>query len=113
MPISRYDERLLAFNDHELYKGQLKKRNIKFINQYVTPTFKKINEEDMQFIDLVEYVWGNHDRFWKLASDYYQDPTLWWLIAKFNNKPTENHISLGETIYIPTPMESALQLYEE
>ena len=113
MPISRYDERELAINDSNIYKEQLKVRNIDFIEQYVTPTLIEISDDDMEFLDTEEYIWSIHSRFWRVANDYYQDPSLWWLIAKFNNKPTENHISLGDTIYIPMPLESALQLYEE
>ena len=34
---------------------------------------------------------------------YYGDAEYWWLIAWYNNKPTESHFKLGDVVYIPLP----------
>ena len=48
------------------------------------------------------------DRYHKLAEAYYGDATYWWVIAWFNKKPTESHISPGDVIRIPTSLGSIL-----
>ena len=41
MTISRYDVRKLITNNSDFYSELLKKRDVKFINQYTTPEFSK------------------------------------------------------------------------
>ena len=40
-------------------------------------------------------MWKLGDRFYKLADQYYGDPTLWWIIAWYNRMPTESHAEGG------------------
>ena len=42
---------------------------------------------------------------------YYDVAELWWVIAQFNQKPTDSHYSLGDVVYIPLPLEKVLTLY--
>jgi hypothetical protein len=58
----------------------------------------------------VEHIWVVGDKFYKLADRYYGDSRDWWIIAKFNNKPTESHVKIGETLLIPTPVQEALNV---
>ena len=44
-----------------------------------------------------------------LAFDIYDDASLWWVIAKFNNKPTEGHLKLGDQVLIPLPLSQVLR----
>mgnify|MGYP003344114216 CR=1 FL=1 len=47
----------------------------------------------------------------KLADEYYGDSRDWWIIAKYNLKPTEAHIQIGDIIEIITwndPSEQGL-----
>ena len=37
---------------------------------------------------------------------------VWYVIAGFNRKPTESHVSLGERIRIPVSLADALQVVE-
>ena len=46
------------------------------------------------------------DRFDLLASQYYNDPTLWWYIAKANGR-SFNTIEPGVIIRIPAKFENA------
>ena len=50
------------------------------------------------------------ERLDNLAFKHYKDQTLWWVIAKWNFKPTESHVSEGEEIRIPTNLQEVLEL---
>ena len=50
------------------------------------------------------------DKLYKFAHEYYGDPNLWWVIAWYNNKPTDAHFKLGETVYIPRELEVAINI---
>ena len=56
--------------------------------------------------------WSVGTKLYKLAHQYYNDSKLWWVIAAFNQKPTDSHFSVGDVVYIPLPLERVLTLYE-
>tara|TARA_R100001086_G_C11820877_1_gene254048 strand:+ start:930 stop:1172 length:243 start_codon:yes stop_codon:yes gene_type:complete len=58
----------------------------------------------------VTHIWKTGDRYYKLANRYYERPELWWVIALFNNKPTEGHLKKGDIVYIPTPINTVLSI---
>jgi len=98
---SRYESRpvkVTTSRDSE----NVKKRGNKNIIHYVGPTFDKITEDLYDSNQLEFHVWKIGTRFYKLASEHYGDPRLWWVIAYFNKKPTDSHVSLGEVVYVPT-----------
>jgi hypothetical protein len=104
----RYSNQEIFTNARQAYKRYLKSRGIKLINQYDTPKFRFPKEEDLANFSSIKHVWGPGDRYFKLASQYYGDPELWWVIAFYNQKPTEFHIKLGDVVYIPKPLETVL-----
>lgn len=108
--INRYINRPVFKNDREEYEETFRERDVKFINQYGTPNFIQPTVEQIENLDLQEHVWKVGDRFYKLADYYYGDPEDWWIIARFNNKPTESHISVGEIIYIPLEIQQVIQV---
>jgi len=55
------------------------------------------------------HVWTYGDRFYKLANQYYNDVTFWWVIAWYNSVPTEANLKTGDLIQIPLNLESALK----
>jgi len=59
----------------------------------------------------IQHVWATGDRYHKLSAIYYKNPKYWWLIAWYNQTPTEAHVKVGELIYIPMPLERALASY--
>ena len=61
-------------------------------------------------VEQVSHVWSVGDRFYKLAHKYYGDSKMWWVIARFNSKPTEAHLNLGDVIAIPVPLTDALRI---
>jgi len=111
MTFSRNDNRRKFNNNNDLYKHIRDKKEIKFIIQYTTfPTSKDLDIEKK--IKYFEYEWKTEDKFYKLAQKYYNDSKLWWIIAHFNNTPTEHNISIGQIIKIPESfnLEETLEL---
>ena len=72
----------------------------------VYPTVEQINQ-----LELEPHRWSFGDKYWKLAQVHYGDPEMWWVIAWFNQKPTEFHVALGESIYVPHPLYKILNYY--
>ena len=99
--MSRYNKRTKAINKNEMYENIFEDRGVKKISQYTTPILKYPNEKNKIEIRTVDYVWKYGDKFWRLASNQYGDASLWWVIAQFNQKPTEGHLAPGDTIQIP------------
>ena len=108
---SRYDNRKIFLNKNKVYRFLMDERNVKQIRHFSTPKFRELTEDEINDLELVGHIWTTFDRFYKLAHKYYDDPTLWWVIARFNERPTEFHLEVGETIYIPFPLERVLSLY--
>jgi hypothetical protein len=108
--INRYIDREVLKNEEEMYRQMFLERNVKFINQYTTPTFIYPDSKNIRRLRLVEHIWVVGDKFYKLADRYYGDSKDWWIIAKFNNKPTESHVKIGEKLLIPTPIQEAINV---
>ena len=105
MAESRYTNRNLRINRSKQYRNVLKNRGVKTITQYTTP--KSITLPD-ELRDLVKYkivLWQIGDKYFKLAAEHYGNPELWWIIASFNLAPTEAHLDIGDTVYIPINWE--------
>jgi len=110
--MSRYRGTQIRTNKNELYKDTFKERGVRFINQYVTPKLEHLTEEQIQTLSIVGHVWSYGDRYYKLAQQYYGDSRLWWVIAWFNKAPTESHLSLGDVISIPLPLEEVINFMD-
>lgn len=106
--INRYKFRNVVKNDLDIYSEIFKKRNVKYINHYTTPNFTYPSESEYNDLKLIVHIWKEGDRYYKLAEKYYGDPKDWWIIAKFNLKPTESHLTAGDEIKIPFPLERVL-----
>ena len=63
-------------------------------------------------LSLKEKIMSESERLDVIAGQQYQDASLWWVIAMFNKKPTEAHFNLGETVYVPLPLEQVLRIME-
>ena len=109
MPIKRI-QRNVVRNSEELYSETLRKRGVKFIDQYETPVLNHPDVSQITNIERVSHVWKLGDRFYKLADANYGDPRYWWVIAWYNQLPTESHVEVGQVIYIPTPLDRALAI---
>lgn len=109
--MSRYDGRTIYTNEHELWKQEIRKRGKKFILQFSTAELNHPTPEQINELSLLGHIWAIGDSFQKLGSTHYGDPEMWWIIAWFNQKPTDSHMKIGDTIYIPFPLEKLLQIY--
>ena len=100
------------FNETEEYKAIRAKKKVRGIRHYLTPALKTISPEDYKTLSFVYHTWKTGDRFYKLADKYYNDTQFWWVIALFNEKPTEFHFKAGDNVIIPLPLTQALSLIE-
>jgi hypothetical protein len=113
MPTSRYENREILVNNNKMYSKKLKDRGISLVRQFGTPAIKKVTSAEWSRIQALPHVWRLGDRYYKLAHQFYGSSQYWWLIAWFNEKPTESHLEIGDPVYIPTPLAEALTLYND
>ncbi len=85
-------------------------RGAEFIRQFTSEELPKLTSSEIQLLELIPHVWTIGDRYYKLAHVFYGDTSMWWVIAWFNQKPTDFHVSVGEVIYIPLPLDKVLSL---
>lgn len=102
--------RAVVRNQEEIYEETMRKRGVKYIDQYPTAQMHHPTVDEIANIQTIGHVWKVGDRYSKLAYEHYGDAELWWVIAWYNQLPTESHINLGDTIMIPTPIETVLPL---
>ena len=107
----RYAGRRLYRNRSMLYREQFRKRGISSILQYSTPALRYPTEEQTRELKTIGHIWRTGDKYYKLAAQYYNNEDLWWVIAWFNRKPTEAHVTTGDVIHIPLPLETILRYY--
>ena len=102
----RNRNRFVFANNDELYENILTRKRITSLRQYGTPIFRSLSS--IPNIKTSLQIWKTGDRYYKLASAYYGNPKLWWIIALYNQKPTEGHLKRGDVIRIPTSLNLIL-----
>ncbi len=107
---SRYAGTSIGINDLEQYQQILKEKGVKFIRQYFSPNLRHPTVEDVMELELIGHTWALGDRFYKLAYKYYGDSTLWWVIAWYNQTPTEAQVDIGDTLQVPLPLDKVLRM---
>lgn len=105
---SRYDNRRIIRNDSENYDNIFEDRGVNSIAQYNTGTLRYPTVNQIKTLTRVQHIWRVGDRYYKLAAGFYGDPKYWWVIAHYNKRPTEADCTVGDVIYIPTPLEKIL-----
>lgn len=111
MSISRYDNRLLLTNKSKSFQEHFDKRNVSFIRHFSTMKINPDASEKMAGLSLEYHIWQLGDRLHKIAEQHYGDGRLWYIIALFNTAPTDAHISIGQTIMIPKPLQKVLGIF--
>lgn len=112
MASGRYDKRDLVSNSNEMYKEYLDKtRGLKKMIHHRTPKFKYPSQQDILNIESNPYRWAVGDRFYKLAHMQYGDPQMWWVIAMYNQTPTEAFVKAGDVIYVPVNLDEVLAIF--
>jgi hypothetical protein len=107
---SRYAGTPIGINDLEQYELILKEKGVRFIRQYFSPNLIHPTAQEVRELELVGHTWSLGDRFYKLAYKYYGDSTLWWVIAWYNQTPTEAQVQIGDTLQIPLPLDKILRM---
>tara|TARA_R100000315_G_C5140688_1_gene80452 strand:+ start:71 stop:406 length:336 start_codon:yes stop_codon:yes gene_type:complete len=102
--MSRYDGRKIFRTANPIYSKMLKERDLRYFRFYETPRFSDFDEDDLFDIEDVGHTWSMGDRYYKLAYKYYGNAEMWWVIAWYNEAPTEAHLEIGDVINIPTPL---------
>tara|TARA_Y100000310_G_scaffold98156_1_gene95849 strand:+ start:17903 stop:18241 length:339 start_codon:yes stop_codon:yes gene_type:complete len=105
---SRYETRYIAENTNPLYDEFFKDRGVRGVVQYRSPQLLHPTPEQIANLSIVGHIWTLGDRYWKLAFKHYGDAELWWVIAWFNQAPTEAHLDLGDVIEVPFPLDRVL-----
>lgn len=109
--MSRYFNFKILNNASEYYSFLRKERNnVKNIRQYETPILYQPNLIDRVNLKTTTHMWAVGDRYYKLAQQYYGDPTLWWIIAWYNGRPTEVDVLPGDVLTIPIESEQILTM---
>jgi hypothetical protein len=109
---SRYEDTVIFKDELEIYRNLMEDRGVPFIRHYATPQLRYPSVSQLVNLTRLEHIWKTGDRYYKIASKYYGRPELWWVIAHFNQKPTEAQVGIGEIIYIPLPLEKILLYYK-
>jgi hypothetical protein len=106
-----YNYRILD-NSNEYYRKLRQERNnIKSIRQYETPILRHPTIAERANIQSTQHIWAMGDRFYKLASKFYNDPNLWWVIAWYNGVPTEADVYPGYLLTIPLDIDKVLESF--
>ena len=106
--MSRYNRSQVAKNSNEMYEDHFEVRDVNSIEQYRTPKLIFPTDQENSFISYISYYWSPNDKYHKLASKYYGDSKLWWVIAQYNQAPTEQHLTEGQLLKIPIPLSSII-----
>jgi len=110
---SRYINTPFFVNNYAIYENELEERGLKAINQYTTVEFAQLKENQKGSLVEQKIFWEYGDRLDKLSSRAYKDPQYWWIIARYNNKPTDAHFERGDEVLIPQPLSLILAYYTE
>ena len=109
---SRYIGRNIGINAAEIYSDSFKERRVGFIRQYFTANMPFPTQEQFNNLQSIPHVWKSGSRFYKLSQQYYKDPSMWWVIAWFNQTPTESHLEIGDIVNVPLPLERILRYFD-
>ena len=110
---TRYDRRKVFLNQSELYDKTMEERNVSSIRHYSTPELAYPSVQETKELTKVRHVWRTGDRYYKLAIQYHDSAQYWWVIALFNQKPTEADLTVGDLVYIPLPLQDILRYYDK
>ena len=105
----RYIDRRVIRNSTETYEATLEDKGVLVINHYDTPKLRHLSASQVGRLERLTHVWKVGDRYYKLAHEHYGNSKYWWVIAWYNKKPTESHVTLGDLVFIPLPLEKVLR----
>lgn len=110
MSFYRYNNRKIISLDlsNEAYKSKILEKQRKNVVLHTTPSYKLDDTQTDLDFTFTEIYWSEGDRLYKLSNEYYNSTRFWWVIAFFNQKPTDADYKVGDLVLIPTPLENAI-----
>ncbi len=95
--------------DSKLRENIFDRKHVNQITQTTRLRFNEPTEEELRDeLSYIEKIFSIGDKMYKYAYDVYGSTEYWWVIAWFNNKPTDVHCKVGDVIYVPTPLDKAI-----
>lgn len=107
----RHENRRSIINSSINFDDQFRARSVQSIKHFTTLKLKYPTIEETTQLEILSETWKLGDRLYKYADLHYGDPGLWWIIAWFNKKPTENDYQLGEQVLIPFPLDRIFKYF--
>ncbi len=107
---NRYNGRRQKTTDKSTHKDLVDNRDVGQIRHFTTPRLAHPTVQERESLTETVHVWSTGDRFYKLAHKYYGDSRYWWIIAWWNLRPTEGHLTLGEGVRIPGPLPQVISI---
>ena len=105
--LSKYRDLIVV--DSKLRENIFSRKYIDTTIQTKTLRLNEPTEEELRTeLSFVEKIYSLGDKMYKYAHEIYGNAEYWWVIAWFNNKPTDTHCSIGDVIYVPVPLDRAI-----
>ncbi len=95
----KYIGRQILNNEEDQYQDLFEPRDINLAQHYETLIFNESNFDSSY--PSIEHIWKRGDKLYKLSYEYYGTYKYWWVIALYNNKPTDAHYSDGDILDVP------------
>ena len=114
MAISRYNRRNTITNiaPEYIYSYMFRDRGLRQAVQFPVAELAYPTVEQIGTLTTETVVWGQGDKYYKLAHEHYGDPDYWWVIAWYNQKPMEFQNKAGDVVEIPGPLELVLEYFK-
>ena len=109
--MGRFSNRSRFLLNKNFYRKTLKKKDRASLVYYGSVTVPEITTSLIRLLTLDNHVWSVGDNYYKLAEQKYGDKDYWWVIAWYNNKPSDTLLMVGDVITIPYPVETLVSYY--
>lgn len=104
----RYNGKFTLINSNYLYNKKFIDKGINFIEYHQVPDMKYPSANQISNLEISKHVWRSGDRLYKLSHKFYGDSQFWWVIAFYNQRPTESYYANGTEVLIPQPLDRIL-----
>ena len=103
--MSRNSKRNIKNVKQSEFETLFKNRNTTNANIYLDSFLYYPSQKIRRKLSYEEHYWSSGDRYYKLSYKYYGNREDWWIIARFNGKPTEADLTIGDRLIIPMPLD--------
>jgi len=109
--MGRYSDRKILRLKDDFYRRMLEEKGVKNLLFYDSVLFPPIDKEVTALLTPELYAWGVGDNYYKLAEQKYGDKDFWWVLAWYNQKPSDALLKIGDNVWIPRPVEILVSYY--